>query len=102
EMQKLLYEFNKTEDVSPKAFTLHGLFEQQAASTPERLASRFSGGSLTYAELDMSASRLAAHRAARGLTIECIVGDLAERSPLMLNADLAVLTAGGAYMTLDP
>ncbi|CAM4001753.1 hypothetical protein ACM5ME_12315 [Bacillus subtilis] len=55
EKQKLLYEFNKTEAVSPKAFTLHGLFERQAAVTPERLAIRFSGGSLTYAELDMYA-----------------------------------------------
>ncbi|KIN54889.1 Long-chain-fatty-acid--CoA ligase [Bacillus subtilis] len=34
----MLYEFNKTEAVSPKAFTLHGLFERQAAVTPERLS----------------------------------------------------------------
>ncbi|MDK1003214.1 condensation domain-containing protein, partial [Bacillus subtilis] len=79
EKQKLLYEFNKTEAVSPKAFTLHGLFERQAAFTPERLAIVFSGGSLTYAELDMYASRLAAHLAARGVTNESIVGVLSER-----------------------
>ncbi|WP_339225675.1 amino acid adenylation domain-containing protein [Bacillus sp. FSL W8-0812] len=102
EKQKLLYEFNKTEAVSPKAFTLHGLFEQQAASTPERLAIRFSGGSLTYAELDMYASRLAAHLAARGVTNKSIVGVLSERSSDMLIAVLAVLKAGGAYLPLDP
>ncbi|MCR4362901.1 amino acid adenylation domain-containing protein [Bacillus subtilis] len=102
EKQKLLYEFNKTEAVSPKAFTLHGLFERQAAFTPERLAIRFSGGSLTYAELDMYASRLAAHLAARGVTNESIVGVLSERSPDMLIAVLAVLKAGGAYLPLDP
>nr|CAF1807376.1 Plipastatin synthase subunit C [Bacillus subtilis] len=102
EKQKLLYEFNKTEAVSPKAFTLHGLFERQAAVTPERLAIRFSGGSLTYAELDMYASRLAAHLAARGVTNESIVGVLSERSPDMLIAVLAVLKAGGAYLPLDP
>ncbi|TVX86199.1 amino acid adenylation domain-containing protein [Bacillus subtilis] len=102
EKQKLLYEFNKTEAVSPKAFTLHGLFERQAAFTPERLAIRFSGGSLTYAELDMYASRLAAHLAARGVTNESIVGVLSERSPDMLVAVLAVLKAGGAYLPLDP
>ncbi len=102
EKQKLLCEFNKTEVVSPKAFTLHGLFERQAAFTPERLAIRFSGGSLTYAELDMYASRLAAHLAARGVTNESIVGVLSERSPDMLIAVLAVLKAGGAYLPLDP
>nr|WP_284929338.1 non-ribosomal peptide synthetase [Bacillus subtilis] len=102
EKQKLLYEFNKTEAVSPKAFTLHELFERQAAFTPERLAIRFSGGSLTYAELDMYASRLAAHLTARGVTNESIVGVLSERSPDMLIAVLAVLKAGGAYLPLDP
>ncbi|WP_044456581.1 amino acid adenylation domain-containing protein, partial [Bacillus subtilis] len=70
--------------------------------TPERLAIRFSGGSLTYAELDMYASRLAAHLAARGVTNESIVGVLSERSPDMLIAVLAVLKAGGAYLPLDP
>ncbi|QIW80197.1 non-ribosomal peptide synthetase [Bacillus tequilensis] len=102
EKQKLLYEFNKTVAVSPEVPTLHGLFERQAAVTPERPAIRFSGGLLTYAELDLYASRLAAHLAARGVTKESIVGVLSERSPDMLIAVLAVLKAGGAYLPLDP
>ncbi|WP_121642680.1 non-ribosomal peptide synthetase [Bacillus vallismortis] len=102
EKQKLLYGFNKTEAVLPIAPSLHGLFERQAAFTPERPAIRFSGGSLTYAELDMYASRLAARLAARGVTKESIVGVLSERSPDMLIAVLAVLKAGGAYLPLDP
>ncbi|MCY8725710.1 amino acid adenylation domain-containing protein, partial [Bacillus inaquosorum] len=67
-----------------------------------RPAIRFSGGSLTYAELDMYAGRLAARLAARGVTKESIVGVLSERSPEMLIAVLAVLKAGGAYLPLDP
>ncbi|POO80561.1 non-ribosomal peptide synthetase, partial [Bacillus sp. MBGLi97] len=102
EKQKLLYEYNKTKAVSPEAPTLHGLFERQAAFTPERTAIRFSGGSLTYAELDMYASRLAARLTARGVSKESIVGVLSERSPDMLIAVLAVLKAGGAYLPLDP
>ncbi|MDM5302010.1 amino acid adenylation domain-containing protein [Bacillus subtilis] len=102
EKQKLLNEFNKTEAIVPKAPTLHGLFERQAACTPKRPAIRFSGGSLTYAELDMYASRLSARLAARGVTKESIVGVLSERSPDMLIAVLAVLKAGGAYLPLDP
>ncbi|MEA3602775.1 plipastatin non-ribosomal peptide synthetase PpsC [Bacillus subtilis] len=100
--RKIVSQNNRTVSVSPEAPTLHGLFERQAAVTPERLAVRFSGGSLTYAELDMYASRLAAHLAARGVTNESIVGILSERSPDMLIAVLAVLKAGGAYLPLDP
>ncbi|WP_339232005.1 plipastatin non-ribosomal peptide synthetase PpsC [Bacillus sp. FSL M8-0071] len=100
--RKIVSQNNRTVSVSPEAPTLHGLFERQAAFTPERLAIRFSGGSLTYAELDMYASRLAAHLAARGVTNESIVGVLSERSPDMLIAVLAVLKAGGAYLPLDP
>ncbi|MGN2619662.1 condensation domain-containing protein, partial [Bacillus stercoris] len=102
EKQKLLYEYNKTKAVSPEAPTLHGLFERQAAFTPDQTAIRFSGGSLTYAELDMYASRLAARLAARGVSKESIIGVLSERSPDMLIAVLAVLKAGGAYLPLDP
>ncbi|TAH83192.1 amino acid adenylation domain-containing protein [Bacillus subtilis] len=100
--RKIVSQNNRTVSVSPEAPTLHGLFERQAAVTPERPAIRFSDGSLTYAELDMYASRLAAHLAARGVTNESIVGVLSERSPDMLIAVLAVLKAGGAYLPLDP
>ncbi|MCM3016075.1 non-ribosomal plipastatin synthetase PpsC [Bacillus subtilis] len=99
---KIVSQNNRTVSVSPEAPTLHGLFERQAAVTPERPAIRFSGGSLTYAELDMYASRLAAHLAACSVTNESIVGVLSERSPEMLIAVLAVLKAGGAYLPLDP
>ncbi|WP_332276277.1 plipastatin non-ribosomal peptide synthetase PpsC [Bacillus subtilis] len=100
--RKIVSQNNRTVSVSPEAPTLHGLFERQAAVTPERPAIRFSGGSLTYAELDMYASRLAAHLTERGVTNESIVGILSERSPDMLIAVLAVLKAGGAYLPLDP
>ncbi|QNS22189.1 non-ribosomal peptide synthetase [Bacillus halotolerans] len=102
EKEKVLYEFNRTKAVSPAASTLHGLFERQAALTPDRTALRFSGGSLTYAQLDMYANRLAARLTAHGVTKESIVGVLSERSPDMLTAVLAVLKAGGAYLPLDP
>ncbi|WP_416043140.1 fengycin non-ribosomal peptide synthetase FenE [Bacillus halotolerans] len=100
--QKMVAEYNTTGTVSALAPTLHGLFERQAALTPDRTALRFSGGSLTYAELDMYANRLAARLTAHGVTKESIVGVLSERSPDMLTAVLAVLKAGGAYVPLDP
>ncbi|MCY8950732.1 amino acid adenylation domain-containing protein [Bacillus atrophaeus] len=102
EKQNILYEFNKTEAVSPIAPTLHGLFIRQAALTPDRQAIHFANGSLTYGELDAYSNRLAVRLAAKGVTKESIVGILAERSPEMMIAVLAVLKAGGAYLPLDP
>ncbi|MCI3198125.1 AMP-binding protein, partial [Bacillus sp. HU-1818] len=88
--------------VSPIAPTLHGLFTRQAALTPDRQAIHFANGSLTYRELDAYSNRLAVRLAAKGVTKESIVGILAERSPEMMIAVLAVLKAGGAYLPLDP
>ncbi|WP_277714781.1 non-ribosomal peptide synthetase [Bacillus atrophaeus] len=100
--RQIVSEFNKTEAVSPIAPTLHGLFTHQAALTPDRPAIHFANGSLTYGELDAYSNRLAVRLAAKGVTKESIVGILAERSPEMIIAVLAVLKAGGAYLPLDP
>lgn len=77
-----------------------GCLSDRQLSQFERLTIRFSGGLLTYAELDMYASQLAAHLAARGVTNESIVGVLSERSPDMLIAVLAVLKAEGRICRL--
>ncbi|HEV2148770.1 MAG TPA: amino acid adenylation domain-containing protein, partial [Longimicrobiaceae bacterium] len=81
---------------------LHSLVEEQAARTPEAAAVLWEGGTLTYAELDRRANRLARHLARRGVGLESRVGIHLERSPEMVVAVLAVLKAGGAYVPLDP
>jgi amino acid adenylation domain-containing protein len=60
------------------------------------------GESLTYAELNERANRLARRLLALGVGPEVLVGLCAGRSPAMVVGLLAVLKAGGAYVPLDP
>jgi amino acid adenylation domain-containing protein len=83
------------------ALLLHGDFEAQAARFPGRLAVEWSGGRLTYGELDGAANGLAATLHATGLALEEPVAVFAERSAAHLVAVLAVLKAGGACLSLD-
>ncbi|RKG76773.1 amino acid adenylation domain-containing protein, partial [Corallococcus exercitus] len=80
----------------------HGAFEAQADLTPDAVAATFGDASLTYAELEARASRLARHLRRLGVGTEVRVGLCVERSLDMLVAVLAVLKAGGTYVPLDP
>jgi amino acid adenylation domain-containing protein len=102
ERRQLLGEFNQTETPYPQDRCFHQLFEQQAERTPGNVAVTAGSQSLTYAELDARANRLAHHLRSLGVGSESLVGVMLERSPEMVVALLAVLKAGGAYVPLDP
>ena len=102
EEHRLLHEWNDTHTEYPHDVCLHHLFEQQAARTPEAIALRFAEQTLTYAELDAWANRLAHVLRQRGVGRETLVALCLERSPEMIVAMLGVLKAGGAYVPLDP
>jgi amino acid adenylation domain-containing protein len=82
--------------------TIPVLFQAQAARTPGAVAVVFGGVSLTYAELNTRANRLAHHLAALGVGPEARVAVCLGRGPEMVVGVLAVLKAGGAYVPLDP
>jgi len=82
--------------------TLHGLFEAQAARTPDRTAVRHGQRQFTYAELDRRASAVARHLRSHGLQSEQPVSVCLERSAELVIAMLGVLKAGGVYVPLDP
>ena len=92
----------------PNAQTsLHGVgchepFEAQAACAPDAVAVIDETGSVTYAELNGRANRLAHELRALGARRGALVGIHLERSPEMLVAVLAVLKSGAAYVPLDP
>ncbi|NOK21667.1 non-ribosomal peptide synthetase, partial [Corallococcus carmarthensis] len=80
----------------------HGAFEARVDLTPDAVAVTFGDQSLTYAQLEARASRLARHLRRLGVGTEVRVGLCVERSHDMLVAVLAVLKAGGTYVPLDP
>ncbi|MBP1473180.1 amino acid adenylation domain-containing protein [Frateuria sp. MAH-13] len=81
---------------------LHEIFSQRAAERPDAVAVRCEGRSLSYAELEQQANRLARHLRAQGVGPDAIVGLCLERSEAMIVGLLAVLKAGGAYLPIDP
>jgi amino acid adenylation domain-containing protein/FkbM family methyltransferase len=98
----VLEAWNRTEGEYPAEAPVHQVFERQAARTPDAVAVVFQDASLTYAELNARANRLAHHLRGRGVGPEVRVGICLERSLEMLVSVLAVLKAGGAYVPLDP
>jgi amino acid adenylation domain-containing protein len=82
--------------------TLRDLFEQQAGRTPDAAAVVDEQGSISYAQLDGAAGRIAHRLAAAGVTSESVVAVLAERSADLVTALLGVIKAGAAYLPLDP
>lgn len=102
ERRQVLVEWNDTKADSPAAALMHGLFEAQVARAPQRKALEFGGQTLSYAELDARAARLARFMRSRGVGRGQRVGLCLERGPDMVAAVLGVLKAGAAYVPLDP
>ncbi|MFG3422715.1 amino acid adenylation domain-containing protein [Micromonospora sp. NPDC048063] len=98
----LLAGWNDTAADFPAAQTLHGPIEERAARTPDAVAVTFEGRSVTYAELNAAANRVAHRLRAAGVGPETLVGVCAERSVELVAGLLGVLKAGGAYLPLDP
>ncbi|MDT0473328.1 amino acid adenylation domain-containing protein [Streptomyces sp. DSM 41014] len=87
----------------PEQATLHGLFEEWAARTPDRTAVVApSGETLTYAALDERANQVARALRADGVRPDDRVAVLMERGPRLLVALLGILKSGGAYVPVDP
>ncbi|MCU1786941.1 non-ribosomal peptide synthetase [Pseudomonas sp. 13B_2.1_Bac1] len=81
---------------------IHQLFSLQAAKRADAPALTFAGVTLTYAELDARANRLAWMLRERGVGPQVRVGLALPRSLEMVIGLLAILKAGGAYVPLDP
>ncbi|MFB8140886.1 non-ribosomal peptide synthetase [Streptomyces parvus] len=78
------------------------LLRQRFSSTPERTALVHGGTRLSYAQLGRRAGRLAGLLKDRGIGPEHRVALLVPRSDTQVVALLAVLTAGGVCVPLDP
>jgi amino acid adenylation domain-containing protein/non-ribosomal peptide synthase protein (TIGR01720 family) len=102
ERRTLLEEWSRGERRDVETAPLHRLFEAQAARTPHAEAVRYRGASLTYAELNARANRLARRLASHGVGMESVVAVSLERSPELVVSFLAVSKAGGVFVPVDP
>ncbi|MES1243277.1 MAG: amino acid adenylation domain-containing protein, partial [Acidobacteriota bacterium] len=78
------------------------LFRRQAERTPDAVAVRQDGATVTYRELAETVERLARGLRALDVGPEARVGLFLDRSPETVTALLGVLAAGGAFVPLDP
>ncbi|MBD2816427.1 amino acid adenylation domain-containing protein, partial [Xenorhabdus sp. Flor] len=98
----LLKTWNATETPYPNSLCIHQLFERQVEKTPNATALVYKEQTLSYAELNARANRLAHQLIALGVVPEQRVALCVTRSLAMVVGLLAVLKAGGAYVPLDP
>ncbi|MCC5644526.1 amino acid adenylation domain-containing protein [Nostoc sp. CHAB 5824] len=102
QLQQLLIDFNQTQTDYPQDKCIHQLFTTQAVKTPDNIAVVFEDEQLSYHKLNNRANQLANYLQKLGVKSDVLVGICLERSHLSIVAILAVLKAGGAYLSLDP
>ncbi|WPN28492.1 amino acid adenylation domain-containing protein [Pseudomonas sp. P5_109] len=105
EQQSTLLDWNRSAVLNvdqANALCAHQLIEAQAAAHPHNIAVTCDGITLTYAELNRRANRIAHRLRERGVGPDVLVGIALERSLEMIVSLLAILKAGGAYVPLDP
>ena len=100
--QQLLSEWGENTQQYSDTSPIHYLIERQTAAAPEATALVFEDQSLSYAELNARANRLAHYLIGMGVQPETRVGIAIERSIEMVVGLLAILKAGGVYVPLDP
>jgi amino acid adenylation domain-containing protein/non-ribosomal peptide synthase protein (TIGR01720 family) len=102
ELQRVTHTWNQTAQTYPTERGIHHLIGDQVRATPDATALQFGDTTLSYAQLDTRANRLAHALIEQGVGPDRLVGICAERSVEMVIGLLAILKAGGAYVPLDP
>lgn len=87
---------------APTHLGVHTAFTETAGARLGSPALSWSGGELTYRQLDEAADRLAATLVSKGVRTETPVAIHLSRGPQYVVAMLAVLKAGGVIVPLDP
>jgi amino acid adenylation domain-containing protein len=102
ERDRVLVQSNGPLMAYPRESTIHQLFEAQAKRAPEAVAVVLEEVSVTYAEMNARANRLARFLRGQGVGPDTRVAICVERGVPMVVGLWAILKAGGAYVPLDP
>jgi amino acid adenylation domain-containing protein/non-ribosomal peptide synthase protein (TIGR01720 family) len=100
--QRLFVDFNDTDAPYPQDKTVVQLFEEQVERTPGAIAVAHRERTITYADLNKQANRLAHYLQAQGIGPKMAVAICMERSPDVLVAIWGILKAGATYIPIDP
>jgi amino acid adenylation domain-containing protein/thioester reductase-like protein len=101
EMDKIAT-WNHTLTDYPRHLCLHQVFEMQVNATPEATAVVFGHQSVTYAQLNEKANRIAWQLLNQGVMRNQYVGLSVSRSIELIAAILGIFKVGAAYLPLDP
>lgn len=101
--QKMVIDWNATQQPYPHEKTLHQLFEAQVERTPDAIALVYEETQLTYQELNQQSNQLA-HYLLEQYQVQPdeFIALCLSRNELMVVAMLAVLKSGAAYVPIDP
>ncbi|XP_031635272.1 uncharacterized protein LOC116348419, partial [Contarinia nasturtii] len=102
ERTMLLHSWNETTVNYSAVRYLHELFEAQVERNGQAIAVECNRETLSYAELNAQANRLAHHLITRGVKPDDRIALCVKRSTKMIIAILGILKSGGAYVPLDP
>ncbi|MBW8687222.1 non-ribosomal peptide synthetase [Chitinophaga rhizophila] len=102
EQQQIVHAFNDTQVAYPGGKTVHALFCDQVALTPQSVALTEGERSLTYRELDLLSDGVASWLYQQEVRIGEVVAILADRSVDAIIAMLGILKAGAVFLPLDP
>ena len=103
ELKHLLVDLNNNIDERYDARkTIHAWFEEQCQKTPKNIAVSFESRSLTYAELNEQANKIARYLIRKGVQNNHLVAVCLKRNENLLAVLLAIFKTGAAYVPLDP
>ncbi len=102
EKVNLFERWNQAQRELPQPHTVPAVFEALAQAQGAHPAAIFDGETLSYEQLNTKANQLAHHLLDMGLKPDQIVGISLPRSLDVPVAILAILKAGGAFLSIDP
>ncbi|MBQ4878621.1 amino acid adenylation domain-containing protein [Pseudoalteromonas luteoviolacea] len=102
ELQRLMLDFNRTQQEYPREQRIEQLFEQRCQLHPEHIALIHNEQRISYHTLSERVSQLAEALNRVGATQGGLIGLYGDRNMALVISMLAVLKSGAAYVPIDP